>query len=175
MIVARDRREWLLTGHTSFLECICPSVAGLGVPRGIKRIYRGLKFLSPIVLGFLPIIMLSLSLVTLGLATIGAYAKPTVRPGGGLELSLSTPANKVASASDLRVSATVKNAGDNDLKILKLGTVLDNEHPTRAFIVRKDGKEVPFIGITVRAPAFLTFCVIVDIHVTIPVGSDPRG
>ena len=109
--------------------------------------------------------MLSLSLVTLGLATIGAYAKPTVRPGGGLELSLSTPADKVASASDLRIAATVKNAGDDDVKILKLGTVLDNKHPTQAFIVKKDGKEVPFIGTTVRAPALLTFRVVVDIQV----------
>ena len=109
--------------------------------------------------------MLSLSLVTLGLVAIGAYAKPTVRPGGDLELSLSTPANIVASASDLRVAATVKNAGNEDLKILKLGTVLDNEHPTQAFIVRKDGKEVPFIGTTVRAPAFPTFCVVVNNHV----------
>ena len=109
--------------------------------------------------------MLPLSLVTLGLAIIGAYAKSTVRPGGGLELSLSTPANKVASASDLRVSATVRNAGDDGVKILKLGTVLDSEHPTRPFIVSKDGKEVPFIGTTVRAPAFPTFRVVVDIHV----------
>ena len=113
----------------------------------------------------LNITMLPLSLSTLGLAIIGAYAKPTARPGGGLELSLSTPANKVVSASDLRVAATVKNAGDDDLKILKLGTVLDNEHPTRPFIVRKDGKEVPFIGTTVRAPAFPTSHVIVNIHV----------
>ena len=95
--------------------------------------------------------MLSLSLVTLGLATIGAYAKPTIRAAGGLEISLSTPADKVASVSDLRVVATVKNVGDEDLKILKFGTVLDNKLPTRSFIVSKDGKEAAFTGVKVRA------------------------
>ena len=107
--------------------------------------------------------MLSLSLITLGLAVIGAYAKPTVRAVDGLELFLSTPADKVVSVSDLRVVATVKNVGYEDLKILKLGTVLDDEHPTHAFIVTKDGKEVPFIGTTVCPPT--TICVVVDIHV----------
>ena len=107
--------------------------------------------LNPGTLGFLRLIMLSLSLVTLGLVTIGAYAKPTVRAVGDLEVSLSTPTNEVRSVSDLRVVATVKNVGDEDLKILKFGTVLDNELPTRSFIVRKDGKEAPFTGVTVRA------------------------
>lgn len=95
--------------------------------------------------------MLSLSVITLTLATIGAYAKPTVRAVGGLEISLSTPTDKVASVSDLRIIATVKNVGDEDLKVLKHGTVLDNELPTRSFIVSKDGKEAPFTGVTVRA------------------------
>ena len=101
--------------------------------------------------------MLSLSLITLGLATIGAYAKPTTRTPAGLEIYLSTPTNKVASVADLRIVAIVKNAGNEDLKILKLGTVLDIESPTRPFIVSKDGKEVPFTGSTVCTSTFLTF------------------
>lgn len=101
-------------------------------------------------LGLLRVTMLSLSLVTLGLATIGAYAKPTIRAAGGLEISLSTPAEKVASVSDLRVIATVKNVGDEDLKILRFGTVLDNKLPTRSFIVKKGGKEAAFTGVKVR-------------------------
>lgn len=110
--------------------------------------------------------MISLSLVTFALATIGAYAKPTTRAVGGLEVSLSTPANKVASVSDLRVVANVKNVGDEDVRILRLGTVLDDELPTRSFIVTKDGKEAPFTGIRVRicslsSPSvFPTFCAI---------------
>ena len=95
--------------------------------------------------------MFSLSLVTLGLATIGAYAKPMVPATASLEVSLSTPASKVTSVYDLTVVATVKNVGDEDLKVVKLGTVLDNEHSTRAFIVTKDGKQVPFTGVEVCA------------------------
>ena len=98
----------------------------------------------------LPITMLSLSFLTLYLAALGAYAKPMVRSATGLEISLSTPADKVK-VSELRVVATVKNVRDEDLKVLKLGTVLDNEHPTRSFFVTKDGKQVPFTGVEVCA------------------------
>ena len=94
--------------------------------------------------------MRSLSLLTLCLATIGAYSKPTVRAPCGLEVSLSTPANKVVSASEIVVVATVKNVGDDDLKVLKFESVLDNEFSTRSFIVTKDGKEVSFTGSKVR-------------------------
>ena len=116
--------------------------------------------------------MLSWFFVTLGFATIGAHAEPTVCAVGGLEISLSSPANKVASASDLRVVAIVRNAGDEDLKILKFGTALDDEHPTRAFIISRDGKEVPVIGTTVCVPAF---SVIPNIYVDGPIGSGPYG
>ena len=90
--------------------------------------------------------MRSLSLLTLCLATIGAYSKPTVRASCGLEVSLSTPAKKVVSASEIVVVATVKNVGDKDLNVIKFGTVLDNQPFAHPFIVTKDGKEVPFIG-----------------------------
>ena len=119
--------------------------------------------------------MLSLSLITLGLAAVGAYAKPPVHAVGGLEISLSTPTNKVASVSDLKITATVKNVGDEDLKILKFGTVLDNESHSRAFIVSKDGKEVPFAGTTVCVPSFPTFALSSIFTLTVPIGSDPHG
>ena len=95
--------------------------------------------------------MLPLSLRALYLAIIGAYAKPMVRTATGLEISLSTLPGKVKFVSKLRVVATVKNIRDEDLKVPKLGTVLDNEHPTRSFFVTKDGKQVPFTGIEVCA------------------------
>ena len=95
--------------------------------------------------------MLSLSLFTLGLATIGAYAKPTIRVPGGLEVSLSTPADTVRSASEIRIVAAVKNVGDEDLTIRKSGTVLDNQETTQSFIVTKDGQDVPFTGFKVCA------------------------
>ena len=121
--------------------------------------------LDPTALGSAGINMFSFPLATLVLAAFCAYANPIVRAVGGLEVSLSTPNDKVASVSDLRVVATVKNVGDENLKVVKFGTVLDNEHPTRSFIVTKDGKEVPFIGVEVCACSppppspFLTFCV----------------
>ena len=114
--------------------------------------------------------MLSLSLVTLGLAAVGAYAKPVVRATASLEISLSTPADKVASTSELRVVAIVKNVGDEDLKVIKSGTVLDDEHPTRSFIVTKDGNQVPFTGVEVctYSPLLplpnLLRCPLTDIH-----------
>ena len=95
--------------------------------------------------------MLSLPLLTLGLATIGAYAKPTIRVPGGLEVPLSTPANTVTSVSEIRVVAAVKNVGDDDLTIRKFGTVLDNRETTQSFIVTKDGDDVPFTGFKVCA------------------------
>ena len=104
--------------------------------------------------------MLSLSLVTLGLSAFGAYAKPTSHAVGGLEVYLSTPSNEVASASDIKIVATVKNTGDEDLKIFKPGTVLDHESHTLSFNVTEDGKEVPFTGAAVRTPVLPTFCVI---------------
>ena len=94
--------------------------------------------------------MLSLALLTLGLAAIVICAEPAVRAPGGLEVFLSTPANQVTSTSEIRVVATVKNVGDDDLKVLKFESVLDNEFSTRSFIVTKDGKEVSFTGSKVR-------------------------
>lgn len=104
--------------------------------------------------------MLTLPLVALGLATIGTYAGPAVRSAGNLEVSLSTPADKVTSVSDLRVITTVKNTCNENLKIFKFGTVLDEVYPTRSFIVRKDGKEILSTGVAVRTPALPIFCIV---------------
>ena len=93
--------------------------------------------------------MLSSSLISLWFAAICAYVKPMTRPIG-LEISLSTPTGKVVSVSELRVVATVRNVGNEDLKVLKPGTVLDNQRPSRSFVVTREGKEVPFTGIKVR-------------------------
>ena len=119
--------------------------------------------------------MLSLSLITLGLTIIGAHAKSKVDAIGGLELLLSTPADKVAFASDLRVISTVKNVGDEDLKILKLGTVLDTERPTHAFIVTKDGKEVPFNVTRVCPLISPTSLVVVNTHIDVSPGNATLG
>ena len=88
--------------------------------------------------------MLSLSLIALGLATIGAYATPAVRAVRNLEVVLSTPTDKVAFASELRIVATVKNVGDKDLEVIKFGTVLDDDLRAPSFIIKKGGKDIPF-------------------------------
>ena len=119
--------------------------------------------------------MLSLPVAALGLAAIGAYAKLTVRAVGGLEVSLSTPTDNVASMSDLRVIATVKNTGDKDLEIFKFGTVLDDQHHARPFIVSKDGKEVPFTGTEVCTPHPRQFALSVNTMPTVRIGSRSHG
>ena len=91
--------------------------------------------------------MLSLSIIALGLTTIGAYATPLVRAVNDLKVSLSTPTDKVASASELRVVATVRNVGDEDLKVLKFGTVLDDSLRAPSFIIRKGDEDIPFTGV----------------------------
>ena len=97
--------------------------------------------------------MRALSLVALCLATIGAYARPTVRAfGGGLEVPLSTP---LVYESDLRVAVTIKNIGDKDLKIPKSGVVLDSKLPTPSLILDKGGKEDRSTGVMVCVPGFL--------------------
>ena len=114
---------------------------------------RDTSSLNPAALGFTRLSMLSLLLVTLGLSTVGTYAKPNLRATGDLEASLSTPTDKVTSVSDLKVIAAVKNTGDKNLTILKFGTALDDEHHSRPSIVSKDGKEVPSTGTeVVRTP-----------------------
>ena len=47
---------------------------------------------------------------------------------------------------DIKVTAAVTNAGSEDLKVLKFGTVLDSDTPTRSFTVLKDGVAANFNG-----------------------------
>ncbi|EEB95326.1 hypothetical protein MPER_05717, partial [Moniliophthora perniciosa FA553] len=61
-----------------------------------------------------------------------------------LEVKASAPAT--SSIDDLKLTVVVTNLGEEDVKVLKYGTVLDDSLPTRAFTVTKDGIEVPFVG-----------------------------
>lgn len=89
--------------------------------------------------------MLLISLLTLATA---ALATPFKR-SGGLAVKLLTPTTSVNSIEDLTLVAEVTNTGTEDVKVLKYGTVLDDQLPTRAFTVTKDGVDVPFTGIRV--------------------------
>ena len=54
------------------------------------------------------------------------------------------------SIEDIKVLASVTNAGSEDVKVLKYGTVLDWELPTRSFTITKDGMTANFTGIKMQ-------------------------
>lgn len=91
--------------------------------------------------------MFILPFFTLGLAS-AALATPLKR-AQALTVTIAAPSTSVASINDLTLTAVVKNAGTEDLKILKYGTVLD-QLPTRSFTVTKDGEKVAFQGVAMQ-------------------------
>lgn len=97
---------------------------------------------------FQPNKMLFRPLVALSLFGI-ALATPFKR-AESLKVSVTGPSSSINSIDDLKLTATVTNTGDEAVKILKYGTVLDDKLPTRSFKVLKDGKEVKFTGVKVR-------------------------
>lgn len=88
------------------------------------------------------------SLFTLGLALTGVsvFATPLKR-ADSFTVSLSGPAASVTSLDELKFTASITNAGAETVKILKYGTILDGDLPTRSFTITKDGSTVPFTGI----------------------------
>ncbi|KAJ7882117.1 Metalloprotease [Mycena leptocephala] len=66
-----------------------------------------------------------------------------------LSVALSGPATSVNSVADLTLTATVINTGTEDIKVLKYGTILDADLPTRSFTVTRNGTVVPFTGIKI--------------------------
>ncbi|EPQ52527.1 Metalloprotease [Gloeophyllum trabeum ATCC 11539] len=90
--------------------------------------------------------MLCLSLVTLSLGAL-ALASPAKR-AQALSVSLTGPTS-VESIDELKLTATVKNTGAEEVKILKYGTVLDADTPTRSFVISKDGVAANFTGIKI--------------------------
>ena len=59
------------------------------------------------------------------------------------------PSN-VHSISEIKISAAVTNTGSEDLKVLKYGTILDAELPTRSFKISKNGEAATFTGIKMQ-------------------------
>ncbi|KAL0959641.1 hypothetical protein HGRIS_011343 [Hohenbuehelia grisea] len=91
--------------------------------------------------------MLVLSVLSLGLAGF-ASASPAAPPSsGGLSIKITGPGKAVKSVGELKFTAEVSNAGSEDVKVLKYGTVLDDKLPTRAFNVMKGDKKVAFKGV----------------------------
>ncbi|KAK7042024.1 hypothetical protein R3P38DRAFT_3178597 [Favolaschia claudopus] len=85
--------------------------------------------------------------LTLALAS-AAVASPNKRTDS-LSVELSAAANSFNSVTDLVLTATVSNNGAQSIKVLKYGTILDGDLPTRSFTVTRDDKEVDFTGIKI--------------------------
>ncbi|KAI0773565.1 Metalloprotease [Fomes fomentarius] len=92
--------------------------------------------------------MFSIALVTLALSGALSFATPAKRTPA-LEISLTAP-TEVHSIDDIKLTAAVTNTGSEAVKVLKYGTVLDNQFPTRSFFVSKDGIAANFTGIKLQ-------------------------
>ena len=86
------------------------------------------------------------SLIALALAG-SALATPLAR-SEDLKVELSG-AESVTSIDDVKITAAVTNTGSEAVKVLRYGTVLDSQLPTRSFHVAKDDADVAFTGIKV--------------------------
>jgi peptidyl-Lys metalloendopeptidase len=83
------------------------------------------------------------TLVTLVLAAVAVSATP------GLTLTLSG-ADKVDGVNNLKITATVKNTGDETLKLLNDPRGVLNKLPTEAFqIISESGESPTFTGVKV--------------------------
>ncbi|KAF8650953.1 hypothetical protein AX16_005018 [Volvariella volvacea WC 439] len=87
----------------------------------------------------------ALSLLALNFAAV-VLASPA-RRFDGITVEVSGPST-VASVDDLVFTAAVTNNGAETVKVLKFGTILDEQLPTRSFTVTaEDGQVVPFTGV----------------------------
>ena len=67
-----------------------------------------------------------------------------------LLMRVPTAPSEVHSITDIKVTAAVTNTGSEAIKVLKFGTVLDDQFPTRSFSVSKDGVAANFTGIKMQ-------------------------
>ncbi|CAG7851105.1 SubName: Full=Uncharacterized protein {ECO:0000313/EMBL:CCA72324.1} [Serendipita indica DSM 11827] len=84
----------------------------------------------------------------LTLASLGASTPLKRAPN--LVVSLSTTSPAIDSVDGLSLTATVENTSDQDIKILKFGTVLDSNLPTNSFLVSRGAQSVPFTGVQIQ-------------------------
>ncbi|KAG6868775.1 hypothetical protein C0993_010702 [Termitomyces sp. T159_Od127] len=89
--------------------------------------------------------MLLGSIVALSL--VGSALAGPYRRFEGLTVELQASAASVSSVDDLVLTATVTNNGAESVKVLRYGTILDSQLPTKSFKVTKDGQDVAFTGI----------------------------
>lgn len=77
-----------------------------------------------------------------------AVARPLTPGDLTVELSTRFSSNSVSSVDDILLTAVVSNPTTEDVKVVKLGSILDADAPTKSFKVKKGDVDVPFIGIT---------------------------
>ncbi|KAH8802021.1 hypothetical protein DL96DRAFT_775400 [Flagelloscypha sp. PMI_526] len=109
-----------------------------------------------------------LTLVLISLVSITFLVSPSYAHFEGLKVSIA--ANDVSSIADLKVDATVANVSPEDVKILKYGTVLDNNLPTKSFTLTKNGTDVAFIGARIQVQSLENLSN--DAWITIPSGKN---
>ncbi|KAI0637533.1 hypothetical protein C8Q77DRAFT_373159 [Trametes polyzona] len=92
--------------------------------------------------------MLTQSLLALVVSALclGSAATPPTKP---LKVTLTGP-TAVKSIDEVKITAAVTNTGSQPVKVLKHGSILDGDLPTRSFIVSKDGVKANFTGIKVH-------------------------
>jgi len=88
---------------------------------------------------FRSILLLSLTTLALGLSV------------GDLKVSVKALQADVDSIDDIVISAIVTNPTDRDIRVFAKNNVLDGSTTTTSFTVSKDGKDLFFTGIQVRA------------------------
>lgn len=89
----------------------------------------------------------------IALAT-SSFASPLLKRAEGLKVSVTAPSDTVSSVDDLVLTAAITNAGSEEVKILKYGTILD-ALPTRSFTITKDDAAVEFVGVKVHFILFV--------------------
>ncbi|KAJ7063892.1 Metalloprotease [Mycena amicta] len=80
------------------------------------------------------------------LPAVLTHAVPHER-AGGLSVAISAPTASLDSIDSLVLTAAVTNNGAEDVRVLKYGTILDADLPTRSFTVTRHGTVVPFTGV----------------------------
>lgn len=99
--------------------------------------------------------LLALSSSALALAAVVTPSHNS-RAIDGLSVEVSNANGpSVASIDDLVLVSKVTNVGDEPIRVIKYGGLLDAGY-LQSFIVKKDGKDVPFTGIVVSRSSLCT-------------------
>lgn len=94
-------------------------------------------------------LLLTFAAVYLGLAG-HIVATPLKRDAPTLVISTSTTTPNTGSTNEIEILVKVENTSDQNVKVLKHGSVLDNKLPTQSFTVTQGDQPVAFTGISIQ-------------------------